>query len=39
MVCVIDTHALVWYLTDDKRLGNVRQSCWIVPTRGLSCRS
>jgi PIN domain nuclease of toxin-antitoxin system len=20
MVCVIDTHALVWYLTDDKRL-------------------
>jgi len=21
MVCVIDTHALVWYLTDDKRLG------------------
>jgi len=21
MVCVIDTHALVWYLTDDRRLG------------------
>jgi len=21
MVCVIDTHALVWYLTDDKRFG------------------
>jgi PIN domain nuclease of toxin-antitoxin system len=21
MTCVIDTHALVWYLTDDKRLG------------------
>jgi len=21
VVCVIDTHALVWYLTDDKRLG------------------